>query len=404
MNRVQHEEPKGLSANEKAVRAKFWDDENAQKLLRSIVRLQKGHYKFHVDDAREDLAEAEGLTLSKQKVNGLLSQFVQGTLIDRDPENGKGWYLVTKINRNRLVHFMNAEFGWMPDDAGADDGFEYDSSDDDNDSSIEPESEPPLPAAVTETSTDASDSEVHHQGSVRPAHNTPSTKRSNKPADGYHVHVVTPPAGVGTVESPVEFSDTDDEFEASPPVRSKKRASKASDNGLKKQRIVSQPIVNTNVTQHIERIAILDGSNVMFGDVVGRYDGLKSWWIQWDDETNAVYGEKDLHKGFRLYTAHQSNDTSSDFLEARASRYGSTNDIPMVSPEDDFMTGKCIVQPNFNRRVYYAASGETPSKIATKFKLMAREIVEMNKPRDGYKYINQKSEITINNSPILLPL
>lgn len=150
MNIVQHEEPKGLSANEKAVRTKFWSDVKAQKLLRSIVRLQRSNPLFSVEDAREDLEEAEDLSLSKTKVNGLLSKFCTSNLIEKDRKDAEDWYCVSKINQNRLIHFMNADFGWYPDTA-ADDGLEYDCSDDDIDTSIEPESEPSLPADVTET-------------------------------------------------------------------------------------------------------------------------------------------------------------------------------------------------------------------------------------------------------------
>lgn len=158
--------------------------------------------------------------------------------------------------------------------------------------------------------------------------------------------------------------------------------------------------MNKNIVT--QRIAKIDGSNIIFGDVVGQYDQSESWWIQWDNSMNVDYGEKDLHEGLRLYIMHQSNDSSRGFSKARASRYG-RSDIPMVAPEDDFVTGKCIVQSGLNRRVYYAASGDTPLKIATKLQLMAKDIVQANKTRPEYRTITQKSELHIN-SPLLLPL
>jgi hypothetical protein len=400
MNIVQHEEPKGLSANEKAVRTKFWSDVNAQKLLRSIVRLQRSNPLFSVEDAREDLEEAEDLSLSKTKVNGLLSKFCTSNLIEKDRKDAEDWYCVSKINQNRLIHFMNADFGWYPDSA-ADDGLEYDSSDDDIDTSIEPESEPSLPADVTETSSDMSDSETCLQDSARSAYKTPSNKRSNESIN--NCHVVTPPAGVGTNnDCLVEFSDTDGKCVTPTPSRSKKRATKAPDTSSKKQRIVSQPMdMNKNIVT--QRIAKIDGSNVIFGDVVGQYDRSNSWWIQWDNLVNVEYGERDLQEGFRLYIKHQSNDSPRGFSKARASRYGSS-DIPMVWPEDDFVTGRCIVQSGLNRRVYYAARGDTPFKIATKFQLMAKDIVQLNKTRPEYGDITQKREFKHINSPVLLPL
>lgn len=147
---VQHEEPKGLSVNEKAARTKFWDDRNAQKLLRSIFRLQRGHPQFSVQDAVEDLEEAEDFKITKTKVNALLSKFTSSALIEKDRVDGENWYCVTKINRDRLVYFMNPEFGWYPED----DDPELDSSDDENDTSIEPQSGSSA-NAVTESNSDS---------------------------------------------------------------------------------------------------------------------------------------------------------------------------------------------------------------------------------------------------------
>ena len=419
---VQHEEPKELSANEQSVRSKFWHDKNAQKLLRSIARLQRGHPQFCTDDAIDDLKEAEKLILSKSKTNKLLASFRTNALIQK-PYPNEDWFSVTKANRNRLVLFMNPEFGDCPDGC-IDDALEYDSSDDEGDTSIEP-----LSSSEANSGNIGSEPMLLTQDFSKPPCHTPSNRGRKNPVGN---NTVTPPAEVdltlGSEDHPIELSDDDSDSGIESKPKSRKRVatnfyrpshkkkqcclpkvvSDLSCDDASSRKLASLPRLSSDsVLGDIQRIAKFvnvndSNSDIMFGDVVGQYYGEQKWWIQFDNGDNQDFDEKQRNEGVQLYGTHWKEDTKVGSDERRTERYREGN-IPMASVEDDFITGKCIVQPNLGRRIHYAREKESSTSIAKIYGVDVKEIVEMNKKRERFKKLKQSSKLNLH-SPILLPL
>lgn len=77
-------------------------------------------------------------------------------------------------------------------------------------------------------------------------------------------------------------------------------------------------------------------------------------------------------------------------------------DIPMVHEDDKAVEGSYLVQPNEDRMIYYTHDNETPNQIADLSKVNAKDIVKVNKKREGYKYLRANSRLQVN-SPIILP-
>jgi hypothetical protein len=421
---VQHEAPEGLSAIENLVKMKYWENEGAQTLLRSIARLQRGHQLFYRDDVREDLMEVENHKLSKPAVTKLLNEFRKDVLIEKDPSE-KDWYRVTKVNRKRLVLFMNEEYGEIPDD-----DLEYYSSEDDT--TIEPNSE-------------SSESEPGFLSPdiVTSEYQTPPNNRRGKSPN--HINVVTPPSVLhsGSADFPIVLNDDDSDISisdigAQPKQKKRKAASSPQLQSRAKKRKVTpspQPITQSEtqkpraITQTrkrskapgksprpsskgqfesgvVQRVAKFDDDNtseIHFGDVVGQYDGEDElWWIQFDDGVDEDFDFGQLQKGLQLYSIHQSKDCSIKCSERRTLRLG-RGSIPMVSKEDEFITGRCIIQSHYKRRIYYTANGDTPDSIAELYRVDADDIIDMNKKRAEFKRIDIYSELN-KNSALLLPL
>lgn len=394
LENVNHEEPKELTSMEICVRTKYWHDEHSQKLLRSIVRLQRGHPQFNVEDVVEDLEEAEDLQLSKSKVKSLLSDFKTSALIDKDP-NDADWYFVTTANRNRLVLFMNADFGWYPDDDDLDDALHYDDEEEDE-STIEPQSESSSPV-VTDTSSESCRSKSYF---ASPIH---QTRKSTK------AKVITPPSvDFGSRDCPIELKDNESDIsDIDVRTQPKKRRAIELQGPSSKKRRTTQPQKPVAKKKHkpsefIERIAKLStSSTIIFGDIVGQYYACKQYWIQWDTGLNEDFNEKQRQEGLQLYSTRKSEDKSK-LNEYRQLRYGG-GDIPMISIEDSSFTGKCIVQPDLNRRIHYSNDKNTLFEIAKLYNVDVKEVIRMNKERKGYTDIKSSTKCTLN-SPILIPL
>ena len=78
--------------------------------------------------------------------------------------------------------------------------------------------------------------------------------------------------------------------------------------------------------------------------------------------------------------------------------------IHMRDPNENFVTGSYLVQPHFKRIIYYAKKNEGLREIAKKFKVDVEVIVAINKQRKEMSGIRSNWRISINNSPIVLPL
>lgn len=77
-------------------------------------------------------------------------------------------------------------------------------------------------------------------------------------------------------------------------------------------------------------------------------------------------------------------------------------DIPMVNEDDKAVEGSYLVQPHEDRMIYYTHDNETPNQIADLSKVNAKDIVKVNKKREGYGYLRANSRLQVN-SPIILP-
>ena len=93
-----------LSPREVRTIEKFWNDADAQRLLRSLCRLRKGgneNKQVCYDDIVGDLADTEGREISKKVLNRLLQKFCDESLISKEPvpERQGRWYIVASIVR-----------------------------------------------------------------------------------------------------------------------------------------------------------------------------------------------------------------------------------------------------------------------------------------------------------------
>ncbi len=106
-----------LTPDERETKEKFWEDTNAQILLRSLARLRKGHEEVDKLDIVDDLKDVAGgqLPMPKTALDVLLQKFCDKTLISKVKVNKVEcmWYCIPKIER--LVPFMNQDMGGLPD-------------------------------------------------------------------------------------------------------------------------------------------------------------------------------------------------------------------------------------------------------------------------------------------------
>lgn len=96
--------------HEEEIRERYWENGEAQMLLRSLARLGKGHQLVHIEDIKDDYDEAEGCDMETTKVKDLLRIFVDKALIAKE---GKAWK-VRDVYWLRL--FMNDDHGVVPDE------------------------------------------------------------------------------------------------------------------------------------------------------------------------------------------------------------------------------------------------------------------------------------------------
>ena len=115
--------PEELSPDEEDAKAKFWCDEEAQVLLRSLDRLGRGHLLVDTEDIEDDLVEEEGSSIRKSDLTQLLRKFCDVSLITKAVDNmrnschrdlllnpvasRRAQYEVSRVDR--LVRFINPD-------------------------------------------------------------------------------------------------------------------------------------------------------------------------------------------------------------------------------------------------------------------------------------------------------
>ena len=102
--------PEELSADDEELKLEFWNQRDAQVLLRSLFRLGRGGFKLvHPDDIQDDIEEVENRDFPKKEIMNFMRVFCDNCLIEKDI-NEVGWYNVIQ----RLNLFMNEEYGQIP--------------------------------------------------------------------------------------------------------------------------------------------------------------------------------------------------------------------------------------------------------------------------------------------------
>jgi LysM repeat protein len=123
-----------LTPDELEMKEKFWNDLDAQMMLRSLVRLRKGHEQVDKNDIDDDIKDAEGIQMPRNVLDSLVQKLCDKCLISKDKDiNDKMTYCIPSIDR--LVPFMNAQMGELPFSEEENDDDEED--EDDNDESKE---------------------------------------------------------------------------------------------------------------------------------------------------------------------------------------------------------------------------------------------------------------------------
>ena len=117
-----------LSPDQEEVKSTFWVNNDAQRLLRSLIRLRKGHHIVSPKDILDDLCEVEHDPLSEEALAALLGRLCDISLISKHSE-GEERFDVPMFDE--LAQFLNPEMGDVPDE-----DYEYSqSSESENESS-----------------------------------------------------------------------------------------------------------------------------------------------------------------------------------------------------------------------------------------------------------------------------
>ena len=102
-----------LSPDQEEVKSTFWVNNDAQRLLRSLIRLRKGHHIVSRGDILDDLFEVEQDPLSEEPLTALLGRLCDISLISKHSE-GEERFNVPLFDE--LAPFLNPEMGDVPDE------------------------------------------------------------------------------------------------------------------------------------------------------------------------------------------------------------------------------------------------------------------------------------------------
>ena len=166
----------------------YWEDTDAQQLMRSIVRLSKSHPHFDPGDIENDLEDCTECSMTKKDINKLLKKFVDDCLVkktqnDVDVRGGSEYEVAQK---NFFYKFINPDEGEMPSE---EDMYEFSSEEESDDSSLDGD----IPTAeVVDSDEDIPTAEVVHSDEDADE----SNKSLNPVFDGGTRSTVSPSAAI----------------------------------------------------------------------------------------------------------------------------------------------------------------------------------------------------------------
>ncbi|KAL3764033.1 hypothetical protein ACHAW5_005513 [Stephanodiscus triporus] len=114
-----------LSPNESEAKEMYWFNGDAQKLLRSLIRLGKRHPSVAHEDIMDDLHEVEHQSM--ENIKTLLDQFCDEALISKCKQGRPNWVDVLLLDK--LTSFLNPEMGDVPDEDECSESSDSESSD-----------------------------------------------------------------------------------------------------------------------------------------------------------------------------------------------------------------------------------------------------------------------------------
>lgn len=285
MNKKLHENvdvedaPLELDYGEEELRDEFWDDTDAQKLLRSLARLRKSHPLVEMNDIVDDLEET-GYHMAKKKLRELLNICRDNALVSKAEKwtQSRLQYRLPRVRR--LVLFMNPEKGEVPGIKG--DELEV----------------PDIEGDGQSVGSKSNLSEL---------------------------------ASLGSKESPIILLDSDDESSISSltvstvgkkrnvyPVTetsTRRRVSNTKRRRRSTAKLVSpekeHDIIKSKPRSYVgRRIAKLVKSKLYFGLVFEYHEDGECWYVNYDDGDGQDLNKDELDDALRLYTKHRASDHS----------------------------------------------------------------------------------------------
>ena len=113
------EEEKSWGLAEESTKEKYWEDTNAQKLLRSIVRVSRTHKYFEPDDIKDDLNERANYPMPKTSILQLLRKFTDDCLVRKTffhVRSAREFQFQVAQTMDWLRRYMNPNKGEIPNE------------------------------------------------------------------------------------------------------------------------------------------------------------------------------------------------------------------------------------------------------------------------------------------------
>ncbi len=102
---------------EENTKEKYWEDTDAQQLMRSIVRLSSAHQYFDPDDIKHELKEWANYSMTKTSIVQLLRKFADDCLVKKTQNHvGGAREFQVAQSMNWLCKFMNPNKGEVPNE------------------------------------------------------------------------------------------------------------------------------------------------------------------------------------------------------------------------------------------------------------------------------------------------
>ena len=429
-----------LTPDEREMKEMFWDDSDAQRLLRSLARLRKTHKLVCKEDIDHDLLETEDHRMLKKVQGSLLQKFCDKSLISKDKSsNDKGNYSVPSVNR--LAPFINPELGDSPPDDEDEDDDDVDDVDEDEDdydsessglengelceenSSLGSKSQESLPGSMA---MDCNDESKHlSKKVVSPVVCRDRTKVKSEPStDVNNVTCRSDTVGIATrakvdvqqivrsygkmttrsrnspIVSRLNLNNDENKLDGSKespiPIESSDDSSVSSITmSFESNNEITTPSFRKSCRSSREIITPMQKCRDHMAMNSERLTNVED--VQWN-EIKTPSSRKAVRSSRKIITRKKKcKDHAID-----EEHLTNVEDVPMGGVGEN-RAGKCIEQPEKKRRVYYTDINDTTSKIAKRFQVDVEQVIRDNKRRKKYGNISKSSGFELN-SPIVLPM